>query len=117
MEKPHKTYSLINEDEPENKRFFSSADFENEGARIIISLESYYTEIPATKAILDPRRKVNTYSLRKLSHEESGLLIKNLTTDGTSGFSIEIVFQKGLKCSKRSPKSMYKNVTSAFTDS
>ena len=33
MEKPHKTYSLINEDEPENKRFFYHAEIEIEKAR------------------------------------------------------------------------------------
>ena len=62
----------MNEDEPENKRFFYHAEFENEEAK----------------------RKVNPYSLRKRLHEESGLLIKNLTTDSDSGFSFEVVTQE-----------------------
>ena len=34
-----------------------------EGKIIIISLESYYTEIPATKAILDPMKKLKKLNL------------------------------------------------------
>ena len=51
---PQNIYSLMNEDEPENQRFFYHAEFENEA-----------------------RRKVNPYSLRKRLHEQSGLLIPN----------------------------------------